>query len=224
MNPIRTQQPQAPRSRDRAGTEAISPRKAVIGVVVVAAHCCRLLAGFGILSRMHADTVLAKTHRRAGRAHCHRRCRPSRARPSTDFVLPGNVTAFTDSPIYARTSRLPDALVLRHRRQVKKGALLAEIATPELDQQLAQAEADLPPPRPLPTTPTFRPIATLAWSSPTLSRSRTPTPSSIRPQPPRRRSAPRRPTCSGSRNCNRLRRSMRPSTAWSPRAMSTPAS
>jgi RND family efflux transporter MFP subunit len=58
-------------------------------------------------------------------------------------VLPGNVTAWTDSPIYARTSGYLTRWYFDIGARVKKGALLAEIATPEVDQQLAQAEADL---------------------------------------------------------------------------------
>ena len=58
-------------------------------------------------------------------------------------MLPGNVTAFTDSPIYARTSGYLTRWYFDIGARVKKGALLAEISTPEMDQQLAQAKADL---------------------------------------------------------------------------------
>jgi RND family efflux transporter MFP subunit len=58
-------------------------------------------------------------------------------------VLPGNVTAFSDSPIFARTSGYLTKWYYDIGAPVKAGALLAEIATPELDQQLAQTEADL---------------------------------------------------------------------------------
>jgi len=53
------------------------------------------------------------------------------------------VTAWTDSPIYARTNGYLTKWYFDIGARVKKGALLAEIATPEIDQQLAQAEADL---------------------------------------------------------------------------------
>ena len=59
------------------------------------------------------------------------------------FTLPGNVTAYTDSPIFARTSGYLTKWYYDIGSHVKKGALLAEIATPELDQQLTQALADL---------------------------------------------------------------------------------
>ena len=69
---------------------------------------------------------------------------PAKAGAPTDsFQLPGNVTAWSDAPIYARTSGYVTKWYYDIGARVKKGALLAEISTPELDQQLAQAEADL---------------------------------------------------------------------------------
>ena len=68
---------------------------------------------------------------------------PKPGAPITDFVLPGNVTAYTDSPIFARTTGYLTRWYYDIGAHVKKGALLAEIATPELDQQLRQGEADL---------------------------------------------------------------------------------
>jgi RND family efflux transporter MFP subunit len=59
------------------------------------------------------------------------------------LVLPGNVAAFTDSPIYARTDGYLDRWYYDIGARVKKGALLAVISTPELDKQVAQAESDL---------------------------------------------------------------------------------
>ena len=59
------------------------------------------------------------------------------------LVLPGNVTAYTDSPIYARTDGYLDRWYYDIGARVKKGALLAVISTPELDKQVAQAESDL---------------------------------------------------------------------------------
>jgi RND family efflux transporter MFP subunit len=58
-------------------------------------------------------------------------------------VLPGNIQAFTDTPIYARTNGY-----LRHwyfdiGAHVKQGDLLADIETPEIDKQLEQARAQL---------------------------------------------------------------------------------
>jgi len=60
-----------------------------------------------------------------------------------EIVLPGNIQAFVDSPIYARTSGYLKKWYSDIGTRVKAGQLLAEIESPEVDQQLAQARADL---------------------------------------------------------------------------------
>jgi RND family efflux transporter MFP subunit len=62
---------------------------------------------------------------------------------ATEIVLPGNVQAYTLAPIYARTTGYVKAWYHDIGSHVRKGELLALIETPELDQQLAQAKADL---------------------------------------------------------------------------------
>jgi RND family efflux transporter MFP subunit len=68
---------------------------------------------------------------------------PTLGSPSQEIVLPGNAQAFTDTPIYARTNGYLKAWHVDIGARVQRGQLLAEIETPELDQQLQQAEADL---------------------------------------------------------------------------------
>jgi RND family efflux transporter MFP subunit len=134
--------PQAPHDHENAPELAAIPvRVAVIGIVVVALVTAAL-AGFGILSRMHNDKVLAEATREFA-APTVIALPPRAGAPGAEFVLPGNVTAYTDSPIYARTSGYLTRWYYDIGAHVKKGALLAEIAAPELDQQLRQAEADL---------------------------------------------------------------------------------
>jgi RND family efflux transporter MFP subunit len=57
--------------------------------------------------------------------------------------LPGNVQAFNDTPIYARTSGYLKHWYVDIGAHVQQGQLMADIETPELDQQLQQAQADL---------------------------------------------------------------------------------
>jgi RND family efflux transporter MFP subunit len=57
--------------------------------------------------------------------------------------LPGNTQAFTEAPIYARTSGYLKQWYFDIGAHVKRGQLLAEIETPELDEQLDQAENQL---------------------------------------------------------------------------------
>ena len=57
--------------------------------------------------------------------------------------LPGRLEAFMRAPIYARVSGYLKSWKFDIGAQVKAGQLLAEIETPDLDQQLQQARADL---------------------------------------------------------------------------------
>jgi len=60
-----------------------------------------------------------------------------------DVVLPGNVQAFTDSPIYARSSGYLKQWNVDIGGHVKAGQVLATIEAPEVDQQVTQARATL---------------------------------------------------------------------------------
>jgi RND family efflux transporter MFP subunit len=62
---------------------------------------------------------------------------------SENLVLPGTLQAYVESPIYARTSGYLRKWYYDIGSRVNKGALLAEIDAPEIDQQLQQARADL---------------------------------------------------------------------------------
>lgn len=68
---------------------------------------------------------------------------PKKGAPVEEIVLPGNIQAFIDSPIYARTNGYLKKWYADIGSHVKAGQLLAEIETPEVDQQLDQARADL---------------------------------------------------------------------------------
>jgi len=69
--------------------------------------------------------------------------RPQPGETSQEIVLPGNMFAYVDSPIYARTDGYLEKWYFDIGAHVKKGQLLATIASPEVDQQLAQAKAEL---------------------------------------------------------------------------------
>ena len=68
---------------------------------------------------------------------------PKAGAPTQELVLPGDMQPFTAAPIYARTSGYLKRWYFDIGARVKQGQLLAEIETPELDQQLDQARADL---------------------------------------------------------------------------------
>jgi RND family efflux transporter MFP subunit len=125
----------APEQKPISGAMAIV---SIVLLVLVAA----VLAGWGLISRRNANTVLAERTTDLA-APSVIAVAATQGAPVDSFVLPGNVTAYTDSPIYARTSGYLTKWYFDIGARVKKGALLAEISTPELDQQLAQAENDL---------------------------------------------------------------------------------
>ena len=110
----------------------IAPGFAVTGLVIVLLVFAAL-AVFGILSRIHHTNVLAKSTQESA-APVVIALPPKSGAPIDTFVLPGNVTAYTDSPIYARSSGYLTKWYYDIGSHVKQGALLAEIATPELDQ------------------------------------------------------------------------------------------
>ena len=61
----------------------------------------------------------------------------------SELTLPGNVNPYVNSPIYARTNGYLQKWYKDIGSHVNKGDLLADIDTPEVDAQLAQAHADL---------------------------------------------------------------------------------
>jgi RND family efflux transporter MFP subunit len=68
---------------------------------------------------------------------------PKKAAPAQEVILPGNIQPYISSPIYARTDGYLKKWYFDIGAHVKKGQLLAEIQTPEVDQQLVQARATL---------------------------------------------------------------------------------
>jgi RND family efflux transporter MFP subunit len=68
---------------------------------------------------------------------------PAVSGASSEIALPGNTQAFDDTPIYARTSGYLKQWFVDIGQHVTKGELMATIETPELDEQLQVARADL---------------------------------------------------------------------------------
>ncbi len=60
-----------------------------------------------------------------------------------DLVLPSTLQAYVESPIYARTNGYLKKWYHDIGTRVRQGELLADIDTPEVDQQLSQSRADL---------------------------------------------------------------------------------
>jgi RND family efflux transporter MFP subunit len=111
-------------------------------LLVLAALVVIALAAQGIWSRRNAHAAL---EREAGHASTLsvQVVTPQRSTRALDLVLPGNVQAFLDTPIYARTNGYLRKWYADIGAHVKAGQLLAEIDAPEVDDQLRAARADL---------------------------------------------------------------------------------
>jgi RND family efflux transporter MFP subunit len=68
--------------------------------------------------------------------------KPTQMKPTQDLLLAGDIRAFSDAPIFARTSGYLKRWTVDIGSKVKKGQLLAEIDAPEINDQLRQARAD----------------------------------------------------------------------------------
>ena len=134
--------PQASTPEAVIPTERPVSRGFALGLILFVVVLTAALAIAGIRRRQAHDRALAQTTTELA-APTVTVAPPTPGAPLSSFVLPGNVTAYTDAPIYARTSGYLARWYFDIGARVKKGALLAEISTPEVDQQLRQAEADL---------------------------------------------------------------------------------
>jgi RND family efflux transporter MFP subunit len=101
-----------------------------------------ILIARGIRTRVHAEEALASTvHEDAVLSVAV--TTPVQGAAAQEITLPANTQAFIDTPIYARTSGYLRKWYADIGARVHTGELLAEIETPELDQQVRQAQSDL---------------------------------------------------------------------------------
>jgi RND family efflux transporter MFP subunit len=108
------------------------------------------LAGLALVV-MAGLTILARTHARAeldsdtleNLVPTVNVIHPRRAPAQIELELPGNITAFEEAPIYARVNGYLKQWFTDIGTPVVTGQRLAEIETPELDQELNQANAAL---------------------------------------------------------------------------------
>ncbi len=130
----------------REGEPAASSgrRRAWFALAVAAGAVLLLGAGIygGLRDRASAEATLARATSEAA-VPIVDVVHPQADAPDQALVLPGQTVAFIDTPIYARTAGYLRAWNFDIGAHVHKGDLLAQIETPELDRQLAQARAQL---------------------------------------------------------------------------------
>lgn len=128
-----------------APTEPRKSRKAGIVLVVVAAVVILAvvaIAATGIRERKTTAESLVQAAQ-AGAAAQVSVVYPKISGKTEELVLPANIQAFVEAPIYARTHGYLKRWYFDIGAHVQKGQLLADIDTPEVDQQLEQARGDL---------------------------------------------------------------------------------
>ena len=127
-------------SSDSLATKRRPSRGLLIGGAILLVFAGILI--FGILERLHTSAALrGETADLA--VPTVSVVAPQKAAPSQEIVLPGNVQPFIQSPIFARTNGYLEHWYFDIGAHVRKGQLLAVIASPEVDQQLQQARSNL---------------------------------------------------------------------------------
>src|SRR5947209_15620740 len=125
------------------GTEQQPQKKSRLFLFLVVVAIALVVIGiFTLLQRREQYNALAKETEKLAVptvAVTHPTVEPSQE----DLVLPSTLQAYTESPIYARTSGYLKKWYHDIGSHVQQGEILADIETPEVDQQLAQARADL---------------------------------------------------------------------------------
>jgi RND family efflux transporter MFP subunit len=116
--------------------------RAVLLFAAIAVACVGAVIYSGIHSRAAAESRL-KQQTEEGAILTVSVIFPHQGAPTNEIVLPGVTQAFIDAPIYARTNGYLKHWYFDIGARVKRDQLLAEIDTPEVDQQLQQAQADL---------------------------------------------------------------------------------
>jgi len=136
------EQPAGQASRQAGHEPPKVSRGSLLSIVVIGLVVAVIVAAVGIVSRKHASAELAKYTDKTS-APPVTVVQPVLQKNAREVVLPGNIQAFTLAPIYARTTGYVKAWYHDIGTPVRKGELLAVIETPELDQELATAKADL---------------------------------------------------------------------------------
>jgi len=137
-----TKTPPPPDRNDRAARTSGNALRFVAIFSIAAALVIGYLVWAGITSRAHANQTLQ--HQTLDNAvETVAIVKPQPSAGGQEVVLPGNMQAFTDTPIWARASGYLKVWHVDIGARVKRGQLLAEIEAPEVDQQLAQAKATL---------------------------------------------------------------------------------
>jgi RND family efflux transporter MFP subunit len=125
-------------SSHHSGKPSHGTRLVLIGLGVVLV----VLAGYGIIKRLHdRNTLVDDTNRNAVATVSV--MTPKAAPKDQQLTLPGTVASWQVAQIYARTTGYVAKWYVDIGARVKKGQLLADLDTPDVDNQLLQGKAQM---------------------------------------------------------------------------------
>jgi RND family efflux transporter MFP subunit len=105
--------------------------------------CLAVLAVFGIMTRSATTEKLQQQANQASTQLTVSVVKPEKMPANISIDLPGQTQAYVQAPVYAQASGYLKKWYFDIGSRVKKGDVLAEVDTPQVDQQLNQAKATL---------------------------------------------------------------------------------
>ena len=126
--------PRIPAGTQHAHRTAETPR-GIVGKLIVGVLIALAVVGALLFQRSHVQAEL-KTTTLDLAVPTVSTISPKAGPTSTEIVLPGSLTAYSDTPIYARTNGYVKAWYADIGTKVKAGDLMAELEAPDVDAQL----------------------------------------------------------------------------------------
>jgi RND family efflux transporter MFP subunit len=115
----------------------------LIFFLFIAAVCLAALAVYGVFSRSASTAKLEQQANQAASEQTVSVVKPEHLAATVSVELPGQTQAYIQAPVFAQTSGYLKKWYFDIGAPVKAGDVLAEIDTPQVDQQLNQAKATL---------------------------------------------------------------------------------
>jgi len=120
----------------------MSSRRSLFSILTVSAVALLAVVGFGLWPRLTKQrTMLADAKEESERIPSVRVAKVAFTTGSSEIELPADLQAEIETAVYARVEGYIVRRLVDIGWRVKKGQLLMELETPELDQQILQAKA-----------------------------------------------------------------------------------
>ena len=133
---------EAPRNENGGGPPSPGSKATRVFMLLLMVVIVAMVVIWGISSRREANAQLSQETKDLAIPTVSV-IHPKAGAPVQEIVLPGDMQPFADAPIFARTNGYLKKWYADIGANVKAGQLLAEIDSPEVDQQLQSARADL---------------------------------------------------------------------------------